>query len=65
MKATARLRLLPRGGWLTAYAFIYVGFLYLPVLFLPIFSVNTAATPKFPLSGSPGNGIRGCRIRRN
>lgn len=39
------------GGWLPAYAFLYVVFLYLPVIFLPIFSVNTAATPKFPLSG--------------
>ena len=38
-------------GWLTAYAFLYLVFLYLPVIFLPIFSVNTAATPKFPLSG--------------
>ncbi|CCV05003.1 Binding-protein-dependent transport systems inner membrane component [Mesorhizobium metallidurans STM 2683] len=38
-------------GWLSAYAFLYVVFLYLPVIFLPIFSVNTAATPKFPLSG--------------
>ncbi|MDX8537904.1 ABC transporter permease [Mesorhizobium abyssinicae] len=43
-------RLLP-GGWLSAYAFLYVAFLYLPVIFLPIFSINTAATPKFPLSG--------------
>ena len=39
------------GGWLPAYAFLYVVFLYLPVIFLPIFSINTAATPKFPLSG--------------
>ncbi|TIN30960.1 MAG: ABC transporter permease [Mesorhizobium sp.] len=39
------------GGWLGAYAFLYVVFLYLPVIFLPIFSVNTAATPKFPLTG--------------
>lgn len=38
-------------GWLGLYAFIYVGFLYLPVLLLPVFSVNTAATPKFPLQG--------------
>ncbi|PZV38308.1 ABC transporter permease [Mesorhizobium kowhaii] len=38
-------------GWLAAYAFLYVVFLYLPVIFLPIFSINTAATPKFPLSG--------------
>ncbi|CAH2400235.1 ABC transporter permease [Mesorhizobium escarrei] len=38
-------------GWLSAYAFVYVVFLYLPVIFLPIFSVNSAATPKFPLSG--------------
>jgi spermidine/putrescine transport system permease protein len=39
------------GSWLSAYAFLYIVFLYLPVIFLPIFSVNTAATPKFPLSG--------------
>ena len=39
------------GGWLPAYAFLYVVFLYLPVIFLPIFSINTAATPKFPLTG--------------
>ncbi|MER8483289.1 ABC transporter permease [Mesorhizobium sp. M1322] len=38
-------------GWLSTYAFLYVVFLYLPVIFLPIFSVNSAATPKFPLSG--------------
>jgi spermidine/putrescine transport system permease protein len=38
-------------SWLSAYAFLYIVFLYLPVVFLPIFSVNTAATPKFPLSG--------------
>ncbi|TPM41304.1 ABC transporter permease [Mesorhizobium sp. B2-2-3] len=47
---SAARRLLP-GGWLSAYAFLYVGFLYLPVIFLPIFSINTAATPKFPLTG--------------
>lgn len=46
------LRRFPPGrSWLGAYAAIYVGFLYLPVVFLPIFSINTAATPKFPLSG--------------
>ena len=39
------------GGWLSAYAFLYVVFLYLPVIFLPIFSINTAPTPKFPLTG--------------
>jgi spermidine/putrescine transport system ATP-binding protein len=44
-------RFLPGRSWLGAYAAIYVGFLYLPVIFLPIFSINTAATPKFPLSG--------------
>ena len=43
-------RLVP-GGWLSVYAVLYVAFLYVPVLFLPVFSVNTAATPKFPLSG--------------
>ncbi|MER9739693.1 MULTISPECIES: ABC transporter permease [unclassified Mesorhizobium] len=47
---TARRRLFP-GGWLSAYAFLYVAFLYLPVIFLPIFSINTAPTPKFPLTG--------------
>jgi len=39
------------GNWLPVYAFLYIGFLYLPVLFLPIFSVNTVATPKFPIQG--------------
>lgn len=43
--------LLPRNGWLPVYAFAYIVFLYLPVLFLPVFSINTAATPKFPLTG--------------
>lgn len=37
--------------WLPAYAFLYIVFLYLPVVFLPIFSVNTTASPKFPLTG--------------
>ncbi|MGE0500829.1 MAG: ABC transporter permease [Rhizobiaceae bacterium] len=46
---SARRRVLP--GWLTAYAWLYMVFLYLPVIFLPIFSVNTSATPKFPLQG--------------
>ncbi|MRG57849.1 ABC transporter permease subunit [Phyllobacterium sp. SYP-B3895] len=46
---TALRKMLP--SWLTAYAVLYIGFLYLPVIFLPIFSINTAATPKFPLSG--------------
>ncbi|MER8574270.1 ABC transporter permease [Mesorhizobium sp. M1338] len=45
------VRRLLSGGWLAVYAFLYVVFLYLPVIFLPIFSVNTAATPKFPLTG--------------
>ena len=49
---TALKRFLPGGNsWLAAYAFLYIGFLYLPVLFLPIFSINTSASPKFPLSG--------------
>ncbi|WP_192182317.1 ABC transporter permease [Mesorhizobium amorphae] len=48
---TALRRFRPGAGWLSAYAFLYVVFLYLPVIFLPIFSINTAATPKFPLSG--------------
>ncbi|MFK0692365.1 ABC transporter permease [Mesorhizobium sp. IMUNJ 23033] len=48
---TALRRFRPGGGWLSVYAFLYVVFLYLPVIFLPIFSINTAATPKFPLSG--------------
>ena len=30
---------------------LYIVFLYLPVVFLPIFSFNTSAVPKFPLSG--------------
>jgi spermidine/putrescine transport system permease protein len=42
-------RLLP--NWLGAYAFLYLAFLYLPVLLMPIFSINTAASPKFPLQG--------------
>ena len=42
-------RLLDR--WLPAYAALYIGFLYLPVLLLPVFSINTSAVPKFPLSG--------------
>ncbi|TGR73275.1 ABC transporter permease, partial [Mesorhizobium sp. M1C.F.Ca.ET.193.01.1.1] len=46
---TAMRRFLP--GWLSSYATLYILFLYLPVIFLPIFSINTAATPKFPLSG--------------
>lgn len=46
-------RFLPGGNsWLTAYAFFYIGFLYLPVVFLPIFSINTSASPKFPLAGT-------------
>lgn len=45
-------RFLPSGtSWLSVYAVLYIGFLYLPVLFLPIFSINTSASPKFPLSG--------------
>jgi spermidine/putrescine transport system permease protein len=38
-------------SWLGAYAFLYIVFLYLPVLLLPVFSVNTSASPKFPLEG--------------
>lgn len=37
--------------WLPLYAALYIVFLYLPVIFLPIFSVNSSAVPKFPLSG--------------
>jgi spermidine/putrescine transport system permease protein len=37
--------------WLPVYATAYIIFLYLPALLLPIFSVNTAAVPKFPMSG--------------
>ncbi len=49
---TVLKRFLPGGNsWLAAYAFLYIGFLYLPVLFLPIFSINTSASPKFPLAG--------------
>lgn len=36
---------------LPAYALVYVVFLYLPVMLLPVFSVNTSATPTFPLQG--------------
>jgi spermidine/putrescine transport system permease protein len=42
-------RFLP--NWLGVYAFAFIVFLYLPVIFLPIFSINTAATPQFPLQG--------------
>lgn len=45
-------RLLSR--WLPAYAVLYIVFLYLPVVFLPVFSVNTSAVPKFPLTGLTG-----------
>ncbi|WP_274627332.1 ABC transporter permease [Arvimicrobium flavum] len=38
-------------GWLPVYAFLYIAFLYLPVMLLPIFSLNTAAAPRFPLQG--------------
>lgn len=37
--------------WLPIYATAYIVFLYLPALLLPIFSVNTSAIPKFPMSG--------------
>jgi spermidine/putrescine transport system permease protein len=39
------------GRWLPVYAALYIAFLYLPVLLLPIFSINTAPTPQFPLTG--------------
>ena len=45
------MRAHPVDRWLPAYAFLYIVFLYLPVIFLPIFSVNTSAVPKFPLTG--------------
>lgn len=48
-----------RPGWLTIYAFLYVGFLYLPVLLLPVFSINTTHTPKFPLQGYTLDWYRG------
>jgi spermidine/putrescine transport system permease protein len=39
-------------SWLLpAYAVVYIAFLYLPVLLLPIFSINTSASPSFPLQG--------------
>ena len=38
-------------GWLPVYATAYVIFLYLPALLLPIFSVNSSAVPKFPMTG--------------
>ncbi len=46
-------------NWLTGYAALYVVFLYLPILFLPVFSINTAVTPKFPLSGVTFDWYRG------
>ncbi len=39
------------GKWLPVYAVLYVAFIYLPVLLMPVFSVNTSATPSFPLAG--------------
>lgn len=47
------------GAWLPAYAALYMLFLYLPVLLLPVFSVNTAATPRFPLAGLTLDWYRG------
>ena len=38
-------------GWLRAYAVAFIVFLYLPIFMIPLFSVNTAATPSFPLKG--------------
>lgn len=38
-------------NWLPLYAALYIGFLYLPILLLPVFSFNTSAIPKFPLTG--------------
>ena len=52
-------------NWLPAYAFLYIAFLYLPVLLLPVFSVNTSASPRFPLSGLTLQMVRAtCRRRR-
>lgn len=36
---------------LWTYLIAYIAILYLPVLMLPLFSFNTSATPKFPLTG--------------
>ncbi len=38
-------------NWLPVYAVLFIAFLYLPVLLLPLFSVNEAATPRFPIEG--------------
>lgn len=51
MRPGALAKRLPGGSWVSLYALAYIVFLYLPVLFLPVFSVNTAPTPKFPLTG--------------
>jgi spermidine/putrescine transport system permease protein len=40
-----------RGGWLGAYAILYVVFLYAPVILLPLFAFNDSAVIAFPLQG--------------
>ena len=39
------------GGWLGAYALLYVVFLYAPIALLPIFALNDSAVIAFPLQG--------------
>ena len=38
-----------RGGWLAAYAALYVAFLYAPIALLPLFAFNDSTVVAFPL----------------
>ena len=40
-----------RGGWLGAYAALYLVFLYAPIALLPLFAFNDSAVVAFPLQG--------------
>ncbi|EYD73579.1 Spermidine Putrescine ABC transporter permease component potC [Rubellimicrobium mesophilum DSM 19309] len=40
-----------RGGWLRAYALLYLVFLFAPILLLPLFAFNDASVIAFPLTG--------------
>jgi len=40
-----------KGGWLRAYALMYLLFLYAPIILLPLFAFNDATIVAFPLSG--------------
>ena len=40
-----------RGGWLAAYAALYVAFLYAPIALLPLFAFNDSTVVAFPLQG--------------